>query len=238
MQVEYFYFWGLLFVVPIFLFVFFLNDKSIRKKIIISGLGFGIFAVVIGQAYSIRDYWHPVYLFKEYHIEDFLYGFLYAGSLSAYIPLIFKTKSSGTLKLNFRLTFIYIFIVIFTFGFFIHILNLNSIYPLIVSPLLVGIVSIISFKENPLKPLLNGLIGSFTTIFIYNIILLIYPLAIENHFELEKLLGIIVFRVPIEEILFVFCLGFGSTFAYESAFNLKQVPKNVHLDTNKRSLMS
>ena len=73
---EYFYSWGLLFVLPFTIYFYIKNDKSIRIKMMVSGLGFGIMAVCFSYIYF--NYWNPTYLITNFHIEDFLYGFLFS----------------------------------------------------------------------------------------------------------------------------------------------------------------
>lgn len=220
-----FYFWGMLFVIPIWAVVFFKVDKSIKQKMIISGIGFGALAYIIGNFYSLRDYWHPIYLVSNFHLEDFMYGFFEAGAICGFVPLIFKTKIVGKIKINYFLLFIYIIFLLLAFIVLTNVLKLNSILPLTIVPIFVGVVSHLYMKDKIYRYIIGGIVAVLQTMLIYQIILLIYPNAIINSFELDKLFGVIVFGVPIEEILFAFALGFGCTSAYESVLGLKQIDK-------------
>lgn len=76
--------------------------------------------------------------------------------------------------------------------------------------------------KGKIKDILVTVLASLLiTILVYNIILLIYPEAIDFHFILNNISGYKLIGVPIEEWLFAICLGIGCTYTYEALFNLK-----------------
>jgi hypothetical protein len=99
-----------------------------------------------------------------------------------------------------------------------NLLKMNYIYPLSITPLIIGIISYIKVKGNLVDILITVASSMLITILVYNIIIFIYPGAINNHFMLNTLT---VLRVPITEWLFAICIGVGSTYTYEAVFNLK-----------------
>ena len=219
-SMEYFYSWGLLFVLPFTIFCYIKQSNRERIKMIISGIGFGIMAVIL--SYVFLDYWVPKYLIDGIHIEDFIYGFIFAGILPTIKNIAFKRETKGKLHINIKLCILYVTIFILTFIIIINMLKLNSIYALIATPLLIGIISYIKVKGN-IKDILITVIGAiFITILVYNIILLIYPDAINTHFLFKNVSGIRILRVPLEEWLFALCLGVGATYTYEAAFDLEK----------------
>ena len=57
---EYFYSWGLLFVLPFTIFAYIKSIKNIRIKMIISGIGFGILSIIFADDVFFT-YWAPKY---------------------------------------------------------------------------------------------------------------------------------------------------------------------------------
>ena len=216
---EYFYSWGLLFVLPFTVFAYIKCTKEERIKMIISGVGFGIMSVVFD--YMFLNYWTPKYLIDNVHIEDFFYGFLFAGILTSMHNIFGKTRMSGNFKINFKLIVAYVLILLAVFYLIVGILNWNYIYALSITPLIIGIISFIKVKGKFSDILITVFCSMFITILVYNIILLIYPNAIDSHFLLENISGIKLIRVPLEEWLFAICLGVGCTYTYEAVFNFK-----------------
>ena len=215
---EYFYSWGLLFVLPFTILAYIKSTKEERIKMIVSGIGFGIMAVIFD--YMFLDYWKPKYLIENIHIEDFLYGFLFAGILTS-MHNIFGKKMTGKFKINVKLIIMYVLILLAIFYLLVDILKWNYIYPLSITPLIIGIISYIIVKGNIKDVLITILCSTIITILVYNIILLIYPNAIDSHFLLENISGIKLIRVPIEEWLFAICIGAGATYTYEAVFGYK-----------------
>jgi len=218
---EYFYAWGLLFVIPFTIFAYVKSSNNERIKMIVSGIGFGTMAVIFDYMYL--DYWKPVYLIENIHIEDFFYGFLFAGILPSMHNIFRKRRMEGELKLDIGLSIIYLLILVSVFYIIVSLFKINYIYALALTPLIVGIISYIKVKGNVIDVLITVLSAIFITILVYNIILWIYPNAIDFHFILNNISGIKWIGVPLEEWLFAVCLAVGCTYTYEALFNLKTV---------------
>ena len=216
---EYFYSWGLLFVLPFTLYFYYKAPKKEKIKMIISGIGFGVMSVVFD--YIFVDYWKPKYLIPNIHFEDFLYGFLFAGILPGVHNVLRKKYMMGNAKINIKLSIIYLLILLVTFYIIVGLLNLNYIYALSLTPLIIGIISYIKVKGEIIDILITVFASLFITILVYNLIILIYPDAINYHFFLENISGIKLLSVPLEEWLFALSLGVGCSYTYEAVFNLK-----------------
>ncbi len=217
---KYFYLWGQLFVLPFTIYFYLKCDKSVRIKMLVSGLSFGIMALAI--SYRYLDYWTPAYIIDNIHIEDFSYGFLFAGIITGVSNYFNKTKLIGKYKLNIKLTLLYSIIFFGSFLLLAEYLKINLIYILCIAPLTIGIISLIKIKGKIKDVLLSSFTSLFITVLVYSIIISIYPNAIKDHFILKNISGILLLNIPLEEWLFAICLGVGATNTYEAVFNLKQ----------------
>lgn len=216
---EYFYAYGLLFILPFTIFVFLKADKRERIKLFITGSGFGLMAVAFDYIYT--DYWHPIYLINSFHFEDYLYGLLFGGMLTVIRNIYRKKSVKGKMGFDIKLGITYCLILLSIFYVTVNVLKLNYIYALCLVPLIVGIISYIKVKGNIKDVLVTVIFALLVTIFFYNAIILIYPNVIDIHFFMDNLIGIKLFNIPIEEIFFPICLGVGATYTYEAIFKLK-----------------
>ena len=98
------------------------------------------------------------------------------------------------------------------FAICILVFKLNTIYTMILLPLIIGVVHFIYEKGKIKDVLFTVAVSLFITVFAYNMIILIYPDVINNHFLLSNVTGIKILRVPLEEWLFSITLGIGSTY--------------------------
>ena len=217
---EYFYSWGLLFVLPFTVYAYLRSNKDEKIKMIISGIGFGILSIIFADD-VFASYWEPKYLINGIYIEDFLYGLFFGGMLTVIHNIYRKKSIQGKIGFNIKLAIIYWIILISVFYITVNLLKLNYIYALCLVPLLIGIISYIEVKGNIKDILVTVLFGLMVTIIFYNAIILIYPNVIDLHFFMDNLIGIKILNIPIEEIFFPICLGVGATYTYEAVFKLK-----------------
>ena len=213
------YLWGVLLLFPLWLLIF-TQRKNSQKEMIRAGIGFGIASIVIGQLFSLNDYWHPEYILSsKIPIEDFLYGFIYGGIITEIYEYIFKkedSKYSFSSKENLILVFVLLMLLVVT-GLFllIKITGWNSIYAQINILLFVGTYTIIT-RPDLLKPAISSaVIVTIITLIWQVVIIWIYPTAITDNWNLEVLSKILILGVPIEELFFAFGIGFGGANFYE-----------------------
>jgi len=210
------YLWGLLPLLPLWLYGFIKNKES-RIEMILCGIIFGFAAVAIGYVYATKDYWSPPYIFNNFlHIEDFIYGFLFGGIASEIFEIILRIKSvKKDQRPRKNLIIIFSLITLSCFVLFVNILNWNSIVAHIVPPLCVGIFCWVYRRDFIIPTMLSGIFLLIITFIWQSIVLLIYPNAIIDIWLLENLSGIFVNGIPIEELIFAFSLGFGASCFYE-----------------------
>jgi hypothetical protein len=215
---KYFYAWGLLFVIPFTIYAYWKSTKEVRKKMIISGIGFGIISVIISHIFT--GYWSPKYLINNFHLEDFLYGFLFAGILPAMHNIFRNVKTKKKYDLDVELTIAYFLIMLIVFFLMVYMFKINYIYALCLTPLIIGILSYMKIQGNLKDVLITVGCSLFITVIVYNIILLIYPGLTDMHFIAENVSSIRLLRVPLEVWLFAICLGVGATYTHEAVFNV------------------
>jgi hypothetical protein len=222
---QYFYLWGSFLCILLWLVVFLKNDKSERPKILALGTIFGLISV-ISEQFLLRDYWNPTYFFGEYFmVEDFIYGFCFGGAVVGLIPLVFHLREGRRSKRAIWLDAIHILIVVLLFLVLTYWLRINSIVPMILSPIIIGVISLVRLKRKDHLSwhLLNGLLAAAITLIIYWLMLIFAPDLFEKYYFMDRLSGVMFLGVPIEETLFAFALGFGATSVSESLYNSRQI---------------
>lgn len=204
-----------LLLLPIWIYIFIKANKKSKKEIIICGILFGIAAVVISKMYSLVDYWHPKFILNGFLLEDFLYGFIFGGISSEIVEVIFKVKERHIEKKRYYLGIIFFVITICTFLLLVNVLHIRSIFAHIIPPLIVGIICIIYDRRYLKMTLISGLLSLLITIIYQNILLFIYPNLFSDFWYTSNLTGVYIIRIPLEELLFAFSLGFGASCFYE-----------------------
>lgn len=214
---HYFYLWGVLLIVPIWLYIFISRRRS-RQEMVYMGLLFGLAAAVIARVYALSDYWNPPYLFgSAFNVEDFLYGFFYGGiATELYEAIISREDSDRKSAKHYWLLALLFLVTLLSFIVLVDIFHFNSILAHIVPPIVAGVCTAMLRQDLIGKAVLSGFaLVIFTTAW-YSVLLWIFPHAIEQSWRLENLSGVLLLDIPLEEYIFAFSLGFGGSFFYEA----------------------
>lgn len=195
--------------------IVFLKKRINQKEMLIYGTVFGIAAVLIGIRYALHDYWHPTYLFPVFHLEDFLYGFFFGGLCTQIYFFFFETKERATKNHHPIFGLIALILSILSFVLITDILKFNSIIAHIIPPLLIGIYIAYKNPRTVKIQLLAGLFSTIVTLVVFWGVLLINPHAVTEIWYLNNLTGVLILRIPLEEYLFAFSLGFGISLFHE-----------------------
>ncbi len=207
--------WTILFVVR--------NDlrrKILTMSILVAPLG-------ITQLFFFRDYWRPSYslgtVFDVVGLEEIIFCFLIGGIAAVIYEEIFGLRYAKRHVKN-HLYFMLGCSIFGILGMVIGniILGFNSMYVSITLLLLIG-VAVLVFRHDLLKDalfsgLLVGLIMFVFYIFFFNVI---FDGIIQKWWLLKNLSGILVFGVPLEELMWGFSWGFVAGPAYEFISGLK-----------------
>lgn len=214
---NYTYFIGVV-VLGLFWLAVFLEKKVNRREMLITGVLFGVVAVVLDIKYSFWDYWHPNFISKFY-IENFLYGFFLSGICTQIYFAIFKNPRERVGRKHHPIfVLVSSAISVLAFLFLVGILRFNSIVPMILPPLFVGLYIAYKSHRTLQVQIWTGAIVTIMTFFVFKILLLVNPAFVVDTWHLQNLSGLLVSGIPLEEYLFAFSLGFGLSLAYDYIF--------------------
>lgn len=175
-----------------------------------------ILSVVMGilgpfaEFFATHQYYHPQTLLgTRVGIEDFLIGFFYGGVGAAIYEMFYfwqPNRSSRPGSLLSALIALALSFVAMYFGAFI--MPSVSIYALLVAMLFVGL-SILLYRRNLLKhALVSGVLFTVFTFVFFQIFITVFPGIVQDWWDLDKISGILIVGVPLEELLFAFAWGF------------------------------
>ena len=218
--VENAYFFGVLIVVPIWLY-FFLKNKDSRKEMLISGITFGVMSVVLAKYFCLLDYYKPSYLIDGFLLEDFLYGFFLGGLSSEIGQLVLGKKDKKVRKPKYSYFLIFLIITFLTIFLSIYVFKINSIYAITIPPFLIGIITVLVNKKFLKVSIVSALIVLIITLLVYNIVLLFYPDLFIQELYIEHITKASFLNVPLPEILFALALGFGASSYHELIFGFE-----------------
>jgi len=220
---QYAYLFGALGICfPVWLLLF-IRRKDLRKQMFLVSL-LGGAAGPLSEFYYLRDYWQPL-LFNNWKIgvEDFLFGFCIAGIGAIFYEEVFGkrfAKREGRKK-NFLFLFIpfsALFMIVLNTLFFS---GMNSIYASIIGFLLIACLMIIFRRDLWLDALVSGLLVGGFMFFGYLFLALAYPQIFQKLWILQNLSGLLVFGIPVEELIWGFSWGMVAGPMYEFYMGLK-----------------
>jgi predicted neutral ceramidase superfamily lipid hydrolase len=207
MLYKYGYLLGSLIIILIWI-LFFLRRKDSRKEMIIISLIFG-FLGIIGDSIFSLDWWHPQTITNSIPgIESFLFGFSISGIASVvYIHFFQKEvklrKEKKTIYPLMVILLIGIFILLFT----IYFLKINTIISSIITGLIMNLVIWIKRKDLIKSSIISGLLLVLLSSLFYLIPELIIPNWIDNTWYWNNLSGISIFKIPLEDLIWIFLTG-------------------------------
>ena len=190
------------------------------------GTLFGLGGMLTANFYALKDYWHPTYLIGNLiNIEDFLYGFLFGGIACELAEDLLGYKDIRLRKPRHRLTLLLGggIITLLSLYLLVDVLKLNSIIAYIVPPVVIGLVVLAIRKDLSKIALLSGFLTAGLAILWFVGIQLFWGDVFSKYWLLDNLSGYYLFRIPVEEIIFAFALGFGGSCFYETVVGYGEV---------------
>lgn len=202
---------------------FFLIKRDLRREMLLVSL----FTMPFGltEPLFVPSYWHPTSLFNlaattGFDLESLIFSFAVGGLGSILYEAFFGYRhikigrhEMHSPRHRFHLVAIASSAIVFVF---LHLFSrLNPIYSASIAMLIGGAATILC-RPDLIK---RVIIGGFLFLFIYFIFFLafvfVYPYAVESFWNINALSGILVFGIPIEELLFAFTFGMMWSSVYE-----------------------
>ena len=209
----------ILFVIWTVVFIF---SRTKKEMLIVSALTmpFGL-----TEPLFVPEYWSPPSLFNlalrtGFDIESLIFSFVIGGIGAAIYETIFKSKHK---KVNsqekhhqrhkYHLLSLFspvlVFLPLFLFT------ELNPIYSASISMFVGGIAAMFCRPDLKKKIIYGGVLFLFLYFVFFVFFNSIYPHAVERFWNLSALSGILILRVPLEELIFAFTFGMMWSSVYE-----------------------
>lgn len=194
---------------------------DLRKEQLFMSYFISIFGV--SEHLFFGSYWKPTFLFSisgiNIGIESILLCFFYGGIASTLYEFVFnehlkKYRKYKSKSRHFVVDFSIIFGTVLLFTFWLG-FNLNIIYSNSLAFIAVGLLFIWYRRDLFIPALLNGFIVSFVSFIILIIFGFLFKGIFDAWWQLDILSGYRILSVPIEEIIWHFCLGFAAGPMYE-----------------------
>jgi len=191
----------------------FIWRKNTRKEMLLMSLIFAFSGPLAEIAYT-QDWWHPLTLTNTViGPEAILVGFMIGGIASVIYEDVFKKKLkirkvSKTKKTqrNFSFLFIFSISVILFFGSF-YLLKFNSLVATILALLVPTIMIWIKRKDLILDSLATGIFLVIVASFVYSVLEFLTPGWIHAFWFFKNVPDIIIFNLPLDDIIWYFLAG-------------------------------
>jgi len=208
--------WGMIYI----------SGKSVRKEM----LTMSLITLPLGltEPLFVPEYWHPPSVFDlaiktGFDIESLIFSFAIGGIGTVLYNLVFKRRHSEipwTERSHKRHSFhVYIlFAPVFIFAALSLFTDLNHIYCGIIAMLVGAMATLYCRPDLKGKIWVGGFLFTLLYFLYFGSILLFYPLYVEQYWSLDNLTHILIFGIPIEELLFAFTFGMYWSGLYEHIY--------------------
>ena len=187
----------------------YLLRKDLRKELLV--VSFLLTPLGITEIFFVPRYWQPVTLFGWIPgIESFLFSFavggiaavLYEFLLDRRLRKMREAEQVTHRHMIYLIIAIVVSIILFSFFF-----GKNYIYTMIVSGF-IGAVVIMFLRRDLIKKSIIGGIFFFVFYFLFTLLInFLFPGFFYRVWNLENLIGIFLWDVPLEELLWAFATG-------------------------------
>lgn len=212
----------LLLIVWLFLFAW---RKDTRKEMLVMSIIFALAGPMADFIYT-QDWWRPLTLTgTRVGIEAILFGFVIGGISSVLYETIFKKKvnsarSKNNKRENFNLFLILgIVAALFLSGFFI--LKLNSLLSTILALVISIMIIYIKRRDLIINSVISGLLTVIVAWCVYAVLEILTPGWIKSFWYFKNIPDIVLYNMPIDDLLWYFLTGSFIGPLYEYWKNLK-----------------
>lgn len=193
----------------------------------------------ITEPLFVPEYWMPPSLFNlaentGFDIESFIFSFAIGGIGTVLYRLIYNSNLAEIpyeeRKHKQHKFHIYIlFVPVFVFLALAFATKINHIYCGAIAMFLGGMATLYCRPDLKVKIWVGGLLFTVLYFVYFGSILLFYPNYVQLYWSLDNLTHILVFGIPIEELIFAFTFGMYWSSLYEHLFWRKLLIPNKQI---------
>ncbi len=213
---EHLYFLSCLYFLAFFALSFFsINDRNIRKRVLVISAVFAVFNLFIRTMYLV-DWWNPVFIWKKFPFEDPLFSFIITGLITSVYILVsryFRQTPMMVLARSYKL-FIAAGSAIVLFGSF-YILQIGSFWSTIATMIFVTLFVFPKIPHAFKSALVAAAIVTLISVPGYWFGTYLRPGWIEQYWMLTGLPAKLLLGIPCGEYIFYFFDGFLTVAFYE-----------------------
>ena len=218
-------------IILAFWFVIYLTKKRIRREMLVMSIITTPFG--LSEPVFIPAYWNPPSMFNlaaNYHvdIEALIFCFAIGGIGSVVYEYFFNVRHvhldrnpEKWYRFGYWFHAFAIASPVFVFIPFYLLTDLNPIYSASAALLAGGIFSMISRPDLSRKIIYSGVMFMLLYFLFFLAFDVAYPGAVFRIWNLPAISGILIFNVPLEELMFAFTFGMMWSSAYEQAENYR-----------------
>lgn len=203
--------------------VIFIFNKSLRKEMFWVSLLTAPFGLT--EPLFVPEYWNPPSLFNlatttGFDIESLIFSFAIGGIGAVLYNSLFKVKHKKMSmnemhKKRHRFHLLALFSPVISFLIISSFTGLNPIYSASIAMFTGGIAAMLCRPDLKKEVWMGGILFLLLYFVFFLFFTLIYPYAVTNFWNLSEISGILIFGIPIEELIFAFTYGMLWSSAYE-----------------------
>lgn len=209
----------ILFVIWIILFIF---SRSKKEMLIVSALTM-LFGLT--EPLFVPEYWSPPSLFNlavktGFDIESLIFSFAIGGIGAILYEIVFKVRhrrisrhEMHNSRHKYHLLSLFSPVIAFVLLWFLT--DLNPIYSASIAMLIGGLSAMVCRLDLKKKIVLGGVMFLVLYFIFFIFFNNLYPYAVESFWNLSALSGILILKVPLEELIFAFTFGMMWSSVYE-----------------------
>jgi len=201
---------------PVFAVLYYYR-KDLRREMIIAGLLLGVVSMLTEHWYLL-DYWHPEDGVRwRISLGDLFYGFFFGGIASVIYEAVTDrhflkrpdhTRHWSLFLFPVLLLGAVLFIAPLHFG-------MNSIYTSAVAGAIIASIFLVFRGDLFWDAIISSILFGLITLVGYIVYIAVFPGIIEAWWNMDRLSGVYIFGVPLEELVFAFGMGVVVGPAYE-----------------------
>lgn len=184
---------------------------------------------IIAEYYMwTKDWWKPPTITGTIiGFEDLLLGFTNGGIAAVLYEEIFRKRLYRREKRHSKGITILFLLFIFLMYFLFKNLGLTSALTTIISLFAIGGILMFIRKDLLVSSIINGLLMIVLTAIVYYSMMILTPNYVGKIWILNKLTGILITGIPLEDIVFYFLVGFmvAPLYEYWQGERLRNLPR-------------